>query len=259
MTTYYLKVGDGTDDVLGVTSSVALAYQTGSVEGGDTTLVTITPTLESTGFGLPSDIAVYYRSKLVDGSFGDWQTDNTFTLADGDYEVEAQLRYTSTGNPVVQKLDVDGVTLVDVAAVSTTFTVGADPGPSYDVEISGTTDITNAFGGTEDTDPTVVPSLPMTSVILRGTSDAADGRILIKFANSTDRDAFRDTHLPSGSTVSVIVGGTTYTTTNVSWITANSTTIFADADGGGVPARAFDGWFTTAPVGTSYTIGGTLA
>ena len=128
MATFYLEVTSG-GDVLAVDADTILAYQTGSVEGGGTTLVTITPTLEAVGFALPSDIAVYYRSKLVDGSFGDWQTDNTFTLADGDYEVEAQLRYTSTGNPVVQKLDVDGVTLVDVTAVSTTFTVG---GPTED-------------------------------------------------------------------------------------------------------------------------------
>lgn len=137
MTTFYLEVGDGSGDVLGVTSSVTLAYRTGSQEGGDTTLVTITPTLESTGFDLPPDIAIYYRSKLVGGSFGDWQTDNTFTLADGEYEVEAQLRYTSTGNPVVQKLDVDGETLVDVTAVSTTFTVGASSTAGWDENADG--------------------------------------------------------------------------------------------------------------------------
>lgn len=127
MATFYLEVTSG-GDVLAVDANTALAYQTGSSDG---TLVTITPTLEAVGFALPSDIAVYYRSKLTsDPSFGSWQAENTFTLADGDYEVEAQLRYTSTGNPVVQKLDVDGVTLVDVTAVSTTFTVGAaDPAP----------------------------------------------------------------------------------------------------------------------------------
>lgn len=121
-------------------------------------------------------------------------------------------------------------------------------GSSYDVEISGTTDAADG-GGSVDNNPSTAPSLPVTGITLRGTSDATPGRVIVRFGSTADRDTFYSA-LPNGSSLDVIVGGTTYTNSSITWV-FGATLLYLDS-------TTFDAWFTTSPVGTSYTVRGTL-
>lgn len=95
--TFFLEVGDGSGDLLGVASDVKLAFAPNSFEGIQ---IPVTPEFDRPGLELPLDVDVFYR---VDS--GDWIATNydpaspsfdvpITAVAPASQNVEAQLRYT---------------------------------------------------------------------------------------------------------------------------------------------------------------------
>ena len=119
-------------------------------------------------------------------------------------------------------------------------------GPSYDFTASGTTDDPDGTGGSIDTDPSTDPSEPdLSSITIRGT-DNASPRIFLTFANSSARDTFVAAY-PNGSAAELVIGGTTYTASSITWNTFSTVALLASAQ--------FDSWPANVPSGTSYVFG----
>jgi hypothetical protein len=113
-----------------------------------------------------------------------------------------------------------------------------------DFTASGTTDVLDGIGGSRDDDPSTNPfESDLSYITIRGT-DNASPRLFLNFANSTARNTFAAAY-PNGSSANVIISGTTYTASSISW---NNFSTFAL-----LSSDQFDSWPANVPVGTSYT------
>ena len=117
-----------------------------------------------------------------------------------------------------------------------------------DFTASGTTDVADGTGGSRDNDPTTNPSeADLSFITFRGT-DNASPRMFFVFSVPASRDTFVSNY-PDGSSLALVLGGSTYTASSISW---NS----FDSGGSGyclLSSAQFDSWPANVPSGTSYT------
>lgn len=222
MSTYYLLVSAG-GDTLSVDGTTILAYQAGSVEGGDMPF-TLTPVFDTALISLPSEVEVWYSTDNVTfsrtaGIAGATWVNNVLSGTVGSSTTVYAKLYYSAGTPVTDENGA-GLPLVAVSA-----TVGGAPAPTigtatitgstaptagaaeaYSVAFDGdATDVTYAWTTTDGGATIATPTASSTNITFAATGSVT---VTCTLTSATASDSpVDDTHV-----VTVAAAGTDWDT-----------------------------------------------